>query len=76
MFSRDLAFYMKLQFFHPGRCNQQIQKMIVQSIHKANRIQQIPIFTLGVGFDTNVELLEQISDRTPGKFDQRYLIPQ
>jgi len=49
-----------------GRCNAHIQKKIVQTIHKANRVQQIPIFTLGVGFDTNMDLLEEISHRTPG----------
>jgi hypothetical protein len=49
-----------------GRCNQNIQKKIVQTIHRANRFQQIPIFTLGVGFDTNMDLLEEISHRTPG----------
>ena len=49
-----------------GRCNQLVQKKIVQTIHKANRGQQVPIFTLGVGFDTNMNLLEEISHRTPG----------
>ena len=49
-----------------GRCNQTIQRKIVQAIHKANRVRQVPIFSLGVGFDTNMDLLEEISHRTPG----------
>jgi hypothetical protein len=39
----------------------------VQTIRHANRGEQIPIFAMGVGFDANMDLLKDITDRTPGK---------
>ncbi len=38
----------------------------MQTIRHANRAEQIPIFALGVGFDANMDLLKDITDRTPG----------
>jgi hypothetical protein len=38
----------------------------VQTIRHANRAEQIPIFAMGVGFDANMDLLKDITDRTPG----------
>jgi|APCry1669189241_1035207.scaffolds.fasta_scaffold862863_1 hypothetical protein len=39
---------------------------MVHTIRQANRAEQIPIFAMGVGFDANMDLLKDITDRTPG----------
>ncbi len=49
-----------------GINSQKKEKEIVQAIKLANKGEQIPIFALGVGFDANMDLLKDISDRTPG----------
>lgn len=45
---------------------QKKEKEVIQAIKQANKGEQIPIFALGVGFDANMDLLKDISDRTPG----------
>ncbi len=50
----------------PGANSQLSDKEIVHSIKQANKADQIPIFALGLGFDANMDLLKDITVRTPG----------
>jgi len=50
----------------PGANSTLSDKEIVHSIKQANKADQIPIFALGLGFDANMDLLKDITVRTPG----------
>lgn len=51
----------------------QAEKEVVQTIRQANRAEQIPIFAMGVGFDANMGLLKDITDRTPGELEADFV---
>ena len=51
----------------PASNSTSIEETISRKIRQLNKVAKIPIFTLGIGFDANVEFLENVAEVSCGK---------